>query len=231
MALASQPGSLASLASALARSAAASAWVRPSPGPVQVGEQVPGLGQAQPVAEALEGGDGQLDLVAALPEELPRVVDGGDAEPADGGVQGQALVADRRRRPGQLLVGPGRLGEPAVALLGLGQRRQGGQPQRVVGRQQAGRPAQPGLDQPGVAADGGPLPGGGVALAGPPGQLGGPLAARVQPACTGRPRRSGGRRSRRTGCAGPRSRAPASRRSARAARPGGRRAAARRRRS
>ena len=202
---------------------------QPSPGPVQVGEQVPGLGQAQAVAEALEGGDGQLDLVAALPEELP-----GSWTAV---MPSRPMVACRARpslptagRPGQLLVGPGGLGELAVALLGLGQRRQGGQP-RVVGRQQPGRPAQPGLDQPGVAADGGPLPGGGVALAGPPGQLG-PLAGRVQPPWrTGRPRRSGGRRSRRTGCAGPRSPAPASRRSARAARPGGRRAAARRRRS
>ena len=53
----------------------------------------------------------------------------------------------------------------------------------MVGRQQPGRPTQPGLDQPGVAADGGPLPGGGVALAGPPGQLDRPIAARVEPAC------------------------------------------------
>jgi hypothetical protein len=52
----------------------------------------------------------------------------------------------------------------------------------VVGRQQPGRPAQPRLDQPGVAADGGPLPGGGVALAGPPGQFLGLGAARVEPA-------------------------------------------------
>jgi hypothetical protein len=143
---------------------------------------VPGLGQAQAVAEAVEGGDGQLDLVAALAQELPWVMDGGDAEAADGGVQGQALVADRRGRPGQLLVGPGGLGELAAGLLGLGQRGQGGQPQRVVGRQQPGRPAQPGLDEPGVAADGGPLPGGGVALAGPPGQLLDPGAARVEAA-------------------------------------------------
>jgi hypothetical protein len=123
---------------------------QPSPHPVEMGEQVPGLGQAQPVAEAVEGGDGQLDLVATLAEELPGVVDGGDAEAADGGVQGEAFVADRLRRPGQLLVGPGGLGEPAAALLGLGQRGQGGQPQRMLGRQQAGRPAEPGLDQPGV---------------------------------------------------------------------------------
>jgi hypothetical protein len=65
-----------------------------------------------------------MPMALALAQELPRVVHGGDAEPADGGVQGQALVADRRGRPGQLLVGPGRLGELAVALLGLGQRRQ-----------------------------------------------------------------------------------------------------------
>ena len=227
MALASQPGSLASLARAGPLGGGLGLG-QAAPGPVQVGEQVPGLGQPQPVAEALEGGDGQLDIVAALAQELVQVVDGGDAEAADGGVQGQALVADRRRRPGQLLVGPGRLGELAAALLGLGQRRQGGQPDAVVGRQQAPGPARPG--PAGVATDGGPLPGGGVALAGWPAPGCGRRPGR---ACwhSGRPRRSGGRRSRRTGCAGPRSPAPASRRSARAARPAGRRAAARRRRS
>jgi hypothetical protein len=182
MAFASQPGSPASLASALARSAAASAWVSRPARPLQVGQQVPSLGQAEAVAEAVEGGDGQLHLVAALAQEQPRVVHGGDAEPADGGVQGQAPVADRRRRPGQLLVGPGRLGELAAGLLRLGQRGQGGQPQGMVGGQQPGRPAQPRLDQTGVAADGGALPGRRVALAGPPGQLGRPVAARVEPA-------------------------------------------------
>src|SRR4029450_8230119 len=178
-----------------------------TPGPVEVGQQVPGLGQPKAVAETVEGGDGQLDLVAALAQEQPRVVDGGDAETADGRVQGQALVADRGRRAGQLLVGPGCLGELAAGLLGLGQRGQGGQPQRgvgreqrgcpaqpgrgrrgeggrggqpqrVVGREQRGCPAQPGLDQRGVAADGGALAGGGVALAGPAGPPGPPAAGR-----------------------------------------------------
>ena len=110
-------------------------------------------------------------------------MDGGDAESADGGVQGEVFVADRRGRPGQLLVGPGGLGELAAGLLGLGERGQGSQSEGVAGRKQADRPAEPGLDEPGVAADGGPPTGGGIALPGPPGQLDRPIAARVEPAC------------------------------------------------
>jgi hypothetical protein len=50
----------------------------------------------------------------------------------------------------------------------------------VVGREQPDRPAQPGLDQAGVATDGRPLPGGGIAFAGPPGQLGRLRVGRVE---------------------------------------------------
>ena len=195
MAFASQPGSLAWPAPGPARRRPGSggpwsspgrrAGARPWPGPA--GRR--GARRRRWPARPRRGPPGGTALV----------VHGGDAEPADGGMQGQALVADRRGRLGQLLVGPGRLGDCRCCWASAS----GGRAASRSGCSPAGRPAQPGLDQAGVARTAARCPAA-VALAGPPGQLGDPPSGRASWR-TDRPRRSGGRRSRRTGCAGPRS--------------------------